>query len=88
MKNIFFVSFIIFCLFFLNNCQGENEHVKMYQFDYINLESPIEKKLIPIFDSIDYYLSLLFKKYEVKDYNYFHRMYYYLNQKKICKKTA
>ena len=88
MKNIFFVSFIIFCLFSLNNCQGENEHVKMYQFDYINLESPIEKKLIPIFDSIDYYLSLLFKKYEVKDYNYFHRMYYYLNQKKICKKIS
>ena len=83
-KNLFLIIF--FSLFSLYFSQTESDFVKIYQFDYYNLRTNIGKKLIPIFKLIDVYLSLLFKKYEVKDYNYFYKMHYYLTEKKICKK--
>ena len=86
MKYYFHVILIIFSLFSLNNCKNENNFTKIYQFDYTNLNSKIGHKIQPIFESIDYYLSLLFKKYEVKDFNNFHQMYYFMEEKKICKK--
>ena len=85
MKHIFFFL-SIFSLFSLLHSQTETDFVKIYQFDYTNLNSPIGKKITPIFESIDYYLSLLFKKYEKKDYNYYYKMLYYMRQKKICQK--
>ena len=84
LKYNFFVI-IFLSLFSLYYTQKESDYVKIYQFDYYNLDSKIGKKLIPIFESIDVFLSLLFKKYEVKDYNYFYKMHYYLTKKKICK---
>ena len=86
MRSIFFITIIFFSIFSLNYCFKENNHVKIYQFDYTNLDSPIGNNLIPIFESIDYYLFFLYKKYEVKDYNYFHQAFLYMNQKKICDK--
>ena len=85
MRNIFFFI-TIFSIFSLNNGQVETDFVKIYQFDYINLTSPIGEKITPIFESIDYYLTLLFRKYEKKDYNYFYKMHYYMTNKNICKK--
>ena len=87
MKYYFFVTFLIISLFSLNQCKNENNFSKIYQFDYTNLDSKIGHKIQLIFESIDYYLSLLFKKYEVKDYNNFHQMYYYMAEKKICQKV-
>ena len=86
MKNIFLIILLFFSLFSLYSSQAESDYVKMFQFDYINLKSSIGKRLIPIFESIDYYLSLLVKKYEVKDYNYFYKFHFYMTKKKICKK--
>ena len=86
MRSVFFITTIIFSIISINYSFKEDTHVKIYQFDYTNLNSPIGNKLIPIFDSIDYYLFFLFKKYEVKDYNYFHQAFLYMNQKKICGK--
>ena len=80
MRNIFFFI-TIFSIFSLNNGQVETDFVKIYQFDYINLTSPIGGKITPIFESIDYYLTLLFRKYEKKDYNYFYKMHYYMTNK-------
>ena len=74
MKHIFFFL-SIFSLFSLLHSQTETDFVKIYQFDYTNLNSPIGKKMTPIFESIDYYLSLLFKKYEKKDYNYYYKCF-------------
>ena len=82
----FFFILLFFSLFSSYYCQTESDFVKMFQFDYRNIKNNIGKKLIPIFESIDYYLSLLFKKYEVKDYNYFYKMHFYMTKKKICKK--
>ena len=87
MKYYFFVTFLIISLFSLNQCKNENNFSKIYQFDYTNLDSKIGHKIQLIFESIDYYLSLLFKKYEVKDYNNFHQMYYYMAEKKICQRV-
>ena len=86
MKNIFLIILLFFSLFSLYSSQTESDYVKMFQFDYINLKSSIGKRLTPIFESIDYYLSLLVKKYEVKDYNYFYKFHFYMTKKKICKK--
>ena len=86
MRSIFFITDIFFSIFSLNYCFKENNHVKIYQFDYTNLNSSIGNNLIPIFESIDYYLFFLYKKYEVKDYNYFYKFHFYMTKKKICKK--
>ena len=59
--------------------------MKILQFDYSNV-STMKKEFISIFESIDYYLGLLFKRSEIKDYNSFHKMYRDLSQKKLnCK---
>ena len=43
----------------------------------------MKEELIPIFESIDYYLGLLFKRKEFKDYNYYHKMYRELTKNKL-----
>ena len=75
----------LFLLLFLFTCSSENKYMKILQFDYSNV-STMKKEFISIFESIDYYLELLFKKNEIKDYNSFHKMYRDLAQKKLnCK---
>ena len=84
-KNVPLILISLLIVFTSSRPQSTSEYVKIFQFDYSNIKTPLGQKLIPVYESIDYYLSLLFRKYEVKDYNYFHQMYRYLNQKKICK---
>ena len=86
MRYYFLAIFLLISIFCFHQCKNENNLTRIYQFDYTNLDSNIGHKIQLIFESIDYYLSLLFKKYEVKDYNNFHQMYYYMNKKKICQK--
>jgi len=69
-------------LFFISCSNSENTPIKIIHFDYSNI-SPINKEFISIFESIDYYLSILFRKKEFKDYNYFNKMYRDLSQNKL-----
>ena len=69
-------------LFFISYSISENTPIKIVQFDYSNI-IPINKEFISIFESIDYYLSILFRKREFKDYNYFNKMYRELSQNKL-----
>ena len=69
-------------LFFISYSISENTPIKIVQFDYSNI-IPINKEFISIFESIDYYLSILYRKREFKDYNYFNKMYRELSQNKL-----
>ena len=84
-KNVPLILISLLIVFTSSRPQSTSEYVKIFQFDYSNIKTPLGQKLIPVYESIDYYLSLLFRKYEVKDYNYFHQMYRYLDQKKFAK---
>ena len=72
----------LFLLLFLFSYTNENKYMKIIEFDYSQVIT-MQKEYISIFESIDYYLSLLFKKNEVKDYNSFHKMYRDLTKKKL-----
>ena len=72
--------FIFLFLFSLNN--SDNKFFKNIAFDYSNIPSKY-KEIISMFESIDYYLGLLFKKNEIKDYNHYNKMYRDITQKKL-----
>ena len=74
-------NYFIF-LFLLSICNSKNEHVKIFQIDYSNILF-MKEEFKSLFDSIDYYLGLLFKKNEAKDYNYYNKMYRDLTNKKL-----
>ena len=73
--------FLFFLIFSICN-SSDNKYKKIFQFDYSNINI-IKEELIPIFESIDYYLGLLFKRKEFKDYNNYHKMYRELTKNKL-----
>ena len=81
------ICLLLFQIFLISICNSNNKYVKIIYFDYSNIIntniSIIKNELIPIFKSIDYYLELLFKKNEAKDYNYYNKMYRDLTQQKL-----
>ena len=60
-------------IFLFSFCHSENSYVKIFQFDYSNI-SIMKQEIVALFDSIDYYINLLIKKKEIKDYNYYNKM--------------
>ena len=85
MKNKIFI--LLIQLFLISICNSDNEHIKIIQFDYSNISNSniptIKNEFIGIFKSVDYYLGLLFKKNELKDYNFYNKMYRDLTQHKL-----
>ena len=69
-------------LFYIPVCLTEKLHTKLIEFDYTNV-IPFNKDFISIFESIDYYFGLLFRKSEFKNYNHFNKMYRDLDFKKL-----
>ena len=69
-------------LFLFSIINSNNNYFKIIQFDYSNIPSG-KKDFISIFESIDFYLGLLFKKNEMKDYNHYNKMYRDIAQKKL-----
>ena len=81
------ILLLLFQIFLISICNTDNEYMKIIHFDYTNIEksniSIIKNEFIRIFKSVDYYLGLLFKKNEAKDYNYYNKMYRDLTQHKL-----
>lgn len=72
---------ILILLIIISNCYLEEYPIKLFKFDYSNIE-PKNDKLISVLESVDYYINLLIKKKEVKDYNRFNELYNKINSKK------
>ena len=70
-------------LFLFSIINSNNKNFKIIQFDYSNIPSG-KRAFISIFESIDFYLGLLFKKNEMKDYNHYNKMYRDITQKKLA----
>ena len=70
-------------LFLFSLINSNNKNFKIIQFDYSNIPSD-KRDFISIFESIDFYLGLLFKKNEMKDYNHYNKMYRDITQKKLA----
>ena len=80
MKFKFLLLILLFSIY-----HSENKHVKIFQFDYSNI-AIMKKEIISLFESIDFYLKLLFKRNEMKDYNYYNKMLRDISTNKLkCK---
>ena len=81
------IFLLLIQLLLISICTSDYEHMKIIQFDYSNILnsniSAVKNEFVEIFKSVDYYLGLLFKKNELKDYNFYNKMYRDITQHKL-----
>ena len=73
---------IILILLLLSICKTDNNYKKIFQFDYSNIKI-MKEDIISIFESVNYYINLLLKRKEIKDYNMYNKMYRDLTNNKL-----
>ena len=81
------IFLLLIKLLLISICTSDNKHLKIIQFDYSNILNSniqtIKNEFVEIFKSVDYYLGLLFKKNELKDYNFYNKMLLDITQHKL-----
>ena len=73
---------IFLVLFLISICKSDNNYKKIIHFDYSNVNI-LKDDIILIFESVNYYMNLLFRRKEIKEYNMYNKMYRDLTNNKL-----